>query len=330
MAREEVTITGLEWVRGKEEPLESFGRLEARDWEDDALADRDTFTSNLRLLGMSDESVYEALGIRDAGAGELARAEEKLEPYRYVSFFTPPPEYTEALRIYSSARGSARRRLRDWWNQRVTSIESIEPLKVKIPLFVLGTPVVPGCKAEWTNETEFDAESGWSLQITGSGLGSDVGATFIESASFEASSGETKLIFCPVVVQLERIEISEPNKPKTQQWRIDVAGLSESRLRPGLLLLDPDAVPARGDSAGEYLLAGDPSGSMAIYKYKYKQTVTKKVNVGINVHGVQLGISATSTFASSVELKYTLKTGADYKLFSAEGSEGLLFGTADL
>ena len=165
-----VTISGLEWVRGKKEPFESFGRLQIRDWEDDALADRGTFASNLRLLGISDETVFEALDIRDAEAGELARAAAELEPYRDIRYLDPPPGFIEAVYVYNSARESARRRLRDWWNQRVTSIETTEPLEVDIPLFVLGTPMVPDCKAEWTNQTEFHAGGGWSLRIAGPDL----------------------------------------------------------------------------------------------------------------------------------------------------------------
>ena len=46
------------------------------------------------------------------------------------------------------------------------------------------------------------------------------------------------------------------------------------------------------------------------------------------MNGIQLGLSVASTFAASVEIKYTLKTGADYELFCAESSEGLLFGGA--
>ena len=160
------------------------------------------------------------------------------------------------------------------------------------------------------------------------GLGSDVDVAFIESASFEACSGETKLIFCRVVVQLEHIEISEPRRPTTRQWRVDVAGLNDHILLPGLLLLDPDAVPIRGEFVARYLLAGDPSGSMASYTYKYSQTRPRITKAGINVNGIQLGLSVASTFAASVEIKYTLKTGADYELFCAESSEGLLFGGA--
>jgi hypothetical protein len=329
MAHEEVTITGLEWVRGKEEPLESFGRLDVRSWEDDALTDRDTFVSNLRLLGMSDKSVIEALDIRDAGAQELAEGAKKLEPYRGVAFAVSPPEYIEAQRVYYSAHKSALERLGDWWNKRVTITETIEPVTVDIPLFVLGTPVAPGCKAEWTTQSEYLAAGTWSLQILGTGLGSSVDDGYIRSASFEASSGETKLIYCPVAVQLERLAITEPGKPTTRQWRIDVAGLSLNRPLPGLRLLDPDAVPGRGIFVERYPLATDPTGAIATYKHEYKQTVARTSSVGINVRGVQLGLSVTSKCTSSVEIKYTLKTGLNYDLFAAEGSEGLLFGTAN-
>ena len=148
MTSEEVAITGLDWVQGKEEPLETFSRrIEKIAWDDVALDDRVGFDASLRSAGLSEQSVLEALAVRDLAADELLPATERLEPYENVSFSESPPDYIEAQQFYFTTRRSALERLRDWWRQRVTVIDSIEPLTVRIPLFVLGTPSVQGCTA---------------------------------------------------------------------------------------------------------------------------------------------------------------------------------------
>ena len=326
MASEEVSITGLDWVRGTEEPLDTFSRqIEKISWDNVALDDRAAFDMNLRLSGLSEESVLEALSVRDLGAAELVEAAERLKPYEGVAFAVSPAVYIEAQNFYRAKRRSALQMLGDWWNQRVTVVASTEPLPVKIPLFVLGTPSVPNCKAEWTNEITSGISRGWALQLAGSGFGSDAGNTYISSASFEAASGDTKLIFCDVALHLEHIEIRQKNKPPVRQWRIDLTSVNKG-LWPGLLLLSPDAVPARGDFVRPFQVAGDPTTSSATFTETYSQTSTKKVNVGLNVHGVQLGLTATSDFGSSIKIKYTLRTGVDYELFYARDCDGYLFG----
>jgi hypothetical protein len=281
---------------------------------------------NLRLSGLSEESVSEALAVRDLGAAELVEAAERLKPYEGISFAVSPPGYIEAQNFYRERRRSALQKLGDWWNQRVTVVASTEPLTVRIPLFVLGTPSVPNCKAEWTNEIISGISRGWALQLVGSGFGSDAGNTYISSASFEAASADTKLIFCDVALQLEHIEIRQKNRPPVRQWRIDLTSVAKGKLWPGLLLLSPDAVPARGDFVRPFQVAGDPTSSSATFTATYSRTATKKVNVGLNVHGVQLGLTANSDFGSSIEIKYTLKTGIDYELFYARDCNGYLFG----
>ena len=328
MPNGEVGVTGLDWVRGTEQPLETFSRpIEKASWDNVALDDRAAFERDLRLSGLSEDSIMEALDIRDRSAAELVEASKRLEPYKNVAFLESPPEYIDAQNFYDAKRRSALKRLDDWWKKRVKIIGT-ESLVVKVPLFVLGTPSAPDCKAEWTNEIVSGISRGWTLQLAGSGFGSDAGSTYVSSATFEASSGETKLIYCDVALQLEHLEIKQPKKqPPVRQWRIDLTKVAEGTLWPGLLLLSPDAVPPRGDFVRTYPLAGDSTAAPARYKEVYAQSSSKRVNVGLNVHGVQLGLTAASDFGSSVEIKYTLRAGMDYDLFYASDCDGYLFGS---
>lgn len=326
MTSDEVEITGLDWVQGTEEPLESFSRqIESIAWDDVALDDRAGFDANLRASGLSDQSVLEALAVRDLAAKELLPAVERMKPYENVMFAESPPDYIEAKDFYFTTRRSALQRLRDWWMQRVTVIDTIEQLPVRIPLFVLGTPSVRGCKAHWTHEIVSGIAGGGTLHIAGSGLGSDASRTYISSASFEASSGETKLVFCDVQLRLEHIEIQEPSKPAVRAWRINLTSVDEGKVSPGLLLLSPGQIPSRGEFVRKYPLAGDPTAGISQFTETYNQKMTKQLDAGLNVKGFEMGLTSSSDYSSGVKLEYELRNGVDYQLFYAKDSEGLLF-----
>ena len=328
MASEEFHVTGLDWVRGTEEPIESSGRpIETTSWEEVALYRRAEFDARLRLSGLSEESVQEALRVLDVSAAELVEAEKRLEPYEGINYAIAPPELIDAQHFYDDRRRSALQMLGDWWNKRVVVVDFTEPRLVRVPLFVLGTPSAPKCQAKWTNEIVSGLSDGWGVEIVGSGFGSDTGTSYVNSASFEASSGQTKLIYCDVPVQLEQIEIRQKKKPPVRQWRINLNSAPRVQLAPGLLLLDPDAIPEKGKLAKTFPTAGDPSDSTATYTIGYTEERKESVTVGLDVKGVKLGLTAKSSFGSNIKVEYKLSTGLDYDLFYARDCDGYLFGS---
>jgi len=326
MSGSEITIRGLEWVRGQEEPFDASSTLGLIEWEHLALNEREVFAADLRALGLSEPMVAETLEFRDGEADQISEVIKTFwdrQPRRYLT--TPPELQAEATLVFDSARMTARQRLRDWWNSRVTTVEQREPIELRFPLFVMGAPSVDECKAEWMGEAAYGGMVGWSVTVAGTGLGKDGRATASTSSTFEATSGQTKLIFLPITVQLEQIAINEPGQHSIRRWQIDVAGMSESHRSPGVLLLPPDAVPPRGVLVDTYPLAGDPTASTATYQRKYVQSSVRHLNVGIKARGVDLGLSAESTMTSTVALKYTLRSGVDYELYEAAVGDGLLF-----
>lgn len=321
-----VALDTPSWLHGSIEDIETFSRdLDVTPWDDVALDDRDAFGAYLVSLGLSEEFVRDALAVRDEGAAKMAKAYEGLKPYEGVAFFQSPPEYVEAQHNYRVARQSALQRFRDWWLERTRVIESTEPMPVRVPLFILGAPAVDGCRAEWKNEITTGFSDGWSLQIAGSGFTSDRGSTYVSSANFEASSGETKLIFCDIVLQVQNIEIRQPGREPVRDWRIDLSAV-RGETEVGILLLDSGAVPPVGDYIRTYPLAGDATTASSTYSRRYRQEEATGVAVGLTVKGIQLGLSASSIFGNSVEITYTLRGGIDYPLFRARNCNGYLFG----
>jgi hypothetical protein len=322
---DEVGVTGLDWVRGTREPLDiSSARIETRSWADAAIKDRVAFDKDLRASGLSEEFISEALAVRDAGAADIREAAaEASSNWRHrpgeMGFQIERPEI-------GVARRTAFEMLGDWWNRRVTVVESRETVDVTVPLFVLGTPSAPGCTAEWTNEITSGTARTWKVTLAGSGFGSDVGSTYIKSANFSAVSGETKLIFWEVSLGIEHIEIHQRAKPPVRTLRLDFTNGDQTTVAPGLLLLDPDAMRASGEFITRFPLSGDPTGAVATFKEKYAPTAKKTNQFGLTAQGLEVGLSAVSDFASSVEIKYALTAGTDYWLFCARDGDGYLFG----
>jgi hypothetical protein len=189
-----------------------------------------------------------------------------------------------------------------------------------------GRPVsVNGCTATWTREIAAGISAGWAVKFVGTGLGSDGGESYVESASFEARNGQTKLIYCPLAVQLEHLEIRDRNAPPVQRWRIDLTKATGGPLAPGLKRLKQRDVPERGALVEpRWQLAGDPSRSLARYERTYTTRTVKKVRVGFKVQGTELGLTASSDYSSGVKVSYAVRTGADYDLFYVKDYDGFL------
>ena len=319
---------GLNRADGTVESLKSFSRLlETISWDDAALHDRAEFETSLRQAGLSEASVSEALAARDRGAAEMAEAVERLKPYENIHFEFSPPEHIEALEFYAAKKRSALEILGDWWKDRIRVVGPREAVLVKVPVFVLGTPSAPGCKAAWTTEITTGFSDGWSLQLAGSGLGSDTRNAYVSTASFEASSGQTKMIVCHVPLEIELVEILEPGKPTIRHYRVILKEIPEKDLWLSPELLSPDAAPAKAEYVRPYLLAADPTAAPAVFSQAYVQASRKKVTAGFSAHGVQLSLSATSDFESAVTITHTLSGGMDYGLFRARDYDGYLFGS---
>jgi hypothetical protein len=135
------------------------------------------------------------------------------------------------------------------------------------------------------------------------------------------------MVVCHVPLEVELIEIHEPGKPTIRQCRTILERVPEWGLVVAPELLAPDVVLARAEYVRPFPLAADPTAAPATYSLAYVQGTTKKVSAGFSAHGVQLGLSATSDFASSVKITYTLSAGVEYGLFRARDYDGYLFGS---
>ena len=121
-----VQVTGLDWVRGDEQPLAGTTDVKFRSWEDIALESRERFAADLRVMGLPNSIVDQGLELRDTAAESVHKAVADFwahHEHRYIE--TPPDVAEQVTEIYNSARWNAWQRLRDWWLQRIPSSKGV-------------------------------------------------------------------------------------------------------------------------------------------------------------------------------------------------------------
>jgi hypothetical protein len=319
-------VNGLDWVRGTRVPFAGSATVDVRPWEDAALDSPERFSMDLAEMGLPQPEIEEGLELRTVASKEVEAAIAdfwKHHPRQYWQ--TPPEVQREVQLIYDSARGRARERVHDWLARRVITVETRLPVKLHLPLFLLSAPSAIGCTAEFTTSTNQSNTLGWSVKIGGMGVGSEADVTITTSASFEASTGQKKLIFLPVNVVVETIVVARGGS-KIRSHRIDLAGLRDQRNAPGAMLLDAEAKPALGDRVQTYPLANDSSDSTATYVYRYVQGPASNIKIGIPIQGIDVGLTSSTKMESAVEITFKLRSGIDYQLFRTAQGDGVLWG----
>ena len=177
-----VQVTGLDWVRGDEQPLAGTTDVKFRSWEDIALESRERFAADLRVMGLPNSIVDQGLELRDTAAESVHKAVADFwahHEHRYIE--TPPDVAEQVTEIYNSARWNAWQRLRDWWLQRKVQVESRVPKELSLPLFLVSAPAAAGCSVEFATGAEHEGKIGWSVLISGA----------VAAPIFESSFGPT-------------------------------------------------------------------------------------------------------------------------------------------
>lgn len=316
-------VTGLEWVHGTEEPLEGESSVELHGWEDIALDQPKRFAADLGAMGVPREEVGAAVGVRDAAKAEMDAAVAGFWASHRLHYVETPPEVAaELLQVHAIARGGALEQLRDWFAGRHVAVEDRQECAVMLPLFVLSAPGTADSTAVFKTESAATRKAGWSISVAGTGVGGEATITTSVSSSFKAEAGQTKVVFLPLTVAVEKLRVSGAGGSAT---RIDVSTLKGQHPAPGLLLLDRGAVPPIGPLEQTYQLAGDPSGTPATYEYSYEQTRAPDVKLGVEAFGAKLGVEASATMKTTVTLTFELRGGVDYALHRLAEGDGLLW-----
>jgi hypothetical protein len=286
-----------------------------------AIESREAFDSGLRAIGLPESEVARIVSLRDETDTQLRAVNAEIRRYRppdeHYAFDPVPPN------LYVR-RDSLWRRLADSLAGREIRVLEATDADVRVPLFVLSCPDVDGCAAAFDREEMRGHALAWSLTVYGSGVGGSRDVSASASAGFTAAAGETKLVFIPLTVTVQRVAVLEAGRQIGTGVQVDGSSVRTDS-NPGLLLLPPGTTPPEGAPVQRFPLAGDTTGALATYQWKYTRTSKRNAEVGLEAFGMKASLKVGSELSTQVVLKYELRGGYDYVLLNVAQGDGLLW-----
>jgi hypothetical protein len=313
------------WLSGTVEPLQgnvAVGRQ--KDWVDTALQFRDAFASGLRPLGLPEAEFERTVSLRDDTAAQLQAIDLDIERYQQPGVrFADDPVPPE---LYARQR-SVLRRLSDYFNDREIQVLETAETEVRVPLFILAGAEVEGCTAAFDQEEMRARPLTWSMTVFGTGLGGSRELRTSAVATFTAAAGETKVVFQPLKLRLERVAVLQNGRRIGGGIRANSAEATTDA-SPGLLLLSSKTRPPGGPLLRRFPLAGDTTGALATYKWMYARTSKKTLSIGADAFRTSLSLTVGTELTTEVALEYGLRGGHDYALHGIAEGDGLLWAPA--
>lgn len=310
------------WLAGRAEPVSGDVSLgEEASWVTAALDSREALHSGLSAIGLADSEVTRIVSLRDETEAELRAVNKQIDRYRppgshFALDPVPPSLYVR--------RDSLWQRLADALAGREVRILETTDAEVRVPLFVLSCPDVNGCTAAFDREEMHRRSLGWNMTVFGTGVGGSREVRASASAGFMAAAGETKVVFVPLTVTVERVAVLESGRQTSTGLQVDARSMRTDS-SPGLLLVPPGATPPAGAPVQRFPLAGDTSGALASYRWKYERTAKLEVNVGLEAFQSKVSLKIGTELTTQVRLEYGLRGGHDYVLLRAAEGDGLLW-----
>jgi hypothetical protein len=311
-----------DWLTGRAEPLSGTVRKgDDASWVTAALQSRDAFHTGLRDVGLPDSEVARMLALRDDTETQLRAVDAEIRRYRppdrHFAFDPVPPN------LYLK-RASLWRRFADSFAGREFRVLEATVAEVRVPLFILSCPGVDGCTAAFDREEMHGRTLDWGLTVFGSGVSGSRPVSASASATFTATTGQTKVVFVPLRIELQRVAVLESGRQIGTGFQLDGSSVRTDSA-PGLLLLDPEARPPAGAPVDRFPLAGDPSGDLQTYRYKHTRATTVQVEVGLEAFHTKASLKVGTERSTQIALEYGLRSGYDYVLLEAADSDGLLW-----
>ena len=311
-----------EWISGPSKRL--TGRIQVGDEKDRVVAavqSRQAFESGLRSIGLPDSEVEHAVSIRDETDTSLRAIDAEIKRYHppgvhFALDPTPPELYTR--------RNSIWRRFADWFGSKEVRVLEATDAEVRVPLFILSCAEADGCTATFDREEMKGHTLNWSMTVYGNGASGSRELNASASASFTAAAGQTKVVFVPLTLTLQRIIVLEAGRQIGAGVQVDGSTVRTDS-SPGLRVLPPETRLPAGPPVQRFPLAGDTTGALATYQWTYQRGSEKHLEIGLEAFNSKMALSVGTELTTLVTLKYELRGGYDYVLLSAAEGDGMLW-----
>ena len=215
-------------------------------------------------------------------------------------------------------RKTALDRLRDLLGQREYKVVAVERCPLRLRLFVLAAPPVPGSSVTYTESVTAERSYGWSITAVGSGTGNDRTVTAAASSTFTAAGGDRQLIFLPAVIEVADVEVRRRGQligrgPRTQLISPAAGDIAHQACRP----LGPNEVIGEPDPFAPpeqpFDLADARPTDKPTIEESWKASSEMGISLGVTAFKLDLKCSVKIRRVREVKIGFALPGGATYR-----------------
>jgi hypothetical protein len=186
----------------------------------------------------------------------------------------------------------------------------------EVPLCVFDSPLHTNAKTTYAESRTGGGTVGWSIEVLGSGFGSDSTVTVTQSSQFVSTEGDRKLVFAPLQIRLVKAALYRRGDLQSRFLR---AELAESTVR------DANGIRSVGESEWRHLvdggrvverfdLSGDKSNDVATYKRSYSLASKFEAKLGFKAFDLESSVTTKCSAEQTVEMALVLPAGDIYEL----------------
>jgi hypothetical protein len=215
-----------------------------------------------------------------------------------------------------------------WWIAGLKVEEEEESIVSReVQLFAFNCPNVKKAKTSYAETSSKGATAGWTIEVFGSGFGSDATVSVTHSSEFTASPGERKLVFAPLRVRLVRAALYKRGKLQERFLKSELAE-SETREANGIRSVDKSewkSIVGEGPVEDRFDLARDKGANVAKYSRSYELTGTIETKLGLKAFNLESSVTVKATASRKAEMTFELPPGRTYELRRALPISGFHF-----
>jgi hypothetical protein len=218
--------------------------------------------------------------------------------------------------------------IRRWWSRIKVVEEDHTVITREVPLCVFNCPAVRKAKTSFAESETTEGTAGWSIDVVGSGYGSDVTLLVSQANTFNASAGERKLVFAPLQFRLTRIAVYKGKAFQGRSLRSEVFEPGNGRDANALREV---AEAEWGEFVGEgpvierFDLSRNRGKDLTTYERGRDLTGTFEAKVGFDAFNLKTVIQAKCTAKQSIAMKFELPAGRSYELRAPTTISGFYF-----
>ena len=196
---------------------------------------------------------------------------------------------------------------------------------VRITLFELAAPAVPGCRVTLERTVSRRASAQWSIGLQSATARRRTEVRTTMRAAFSVEPGERKRVFVDVPAEFARVfEVKDSTLRPT-----DLVVVAAPRKRaatipiPGVELIKGEHAAQGSTWLAPFPLSGDPTGAVSTYSYEYEHLREVTPALRASVSGVGVGAGASVGVTAGLKLTVALVGGYDYQLHDNEDGLGI-------